>query len=677
MQFFSHFVTPRLANNTNLFVFSESRQEIITSPVMHQVVKYLLNGAESKYSCYEAEHIYVVDSTFKQLNDANFLSHDLIERLDSKMQNYNGIISLLDEKWSFTDVEAFEETTLVFVDDFLDKRLIGLVKSVIKGDFQLIKPFGKYPSISPIFGKEKSCYYCFADRLLKNQPARHWWYLNQAEKIFVPAPVFANQNIRSVVQLASTASKIELTVFNEKYALLSKHLFMNCRNCLECGDKFQFIKQTNQPIKINSALKNNYRDGGFRTVEPEITLAKLKTLVDPITGYICNSHTQKQVDETKNVTYFSSFYTQPYCNTTFKPEQFIYTTMGKGISHQQSQISALSEAVERISSQYHGDEPILHCKQSELVGEYVAIEKLTPFSTNQYIIFDQQLKETNLNQIHQCQHYQDQPINWTFGWSLLTNNKVHLPFNFCYANTPFEDQYTNFFHNGGSAGNCIEEAILQGLFELIERDAVALWWYNKLECPRVNYSSVSPTLLKQIEEQLSPEYEVWVLDLTQDIQVPVMCAIAQHKQMKTSVMGFGCHLDATISCQRALTELFQLIEIKDNNTSPFSFDDIQQEGYLFGDKETVVLPTEVNNATDLKTDIEFCLEELQKINVDVIVINNSRASLNFSSVKVIIPGLCHIFPYFGLQRLYQVPVKMGWLDKPKLESELNQQALLI
>ena len=47
------------------------------------------------------------------------------------------------------------------------------------------------------------------------------------------------------------------------------------------------------------------------------------------------------------------------------------------------------------------------------------------------------------------------------------------------------------------------------------------------------------------------------------------------------------------------------------------------------------------------------------------------------SVKVIIPGLCHIFPYFGLERLYQVPVKMGWLEKAKIESELNQQALLI
>jgi ribosomal protein S12 methylthiotransferase accessory factor len=128
-------------------------------------------------------------------------------------------------------------------------------------------------------------------------------------------------------------------------------------------------------------------------------------------------------------------------------------------------------------------------------------------------------------------------------------------------------------------------------------------------------------------------------------------------------MGFGCHLDATISCQRALTELFQLIEIKDNNTSPFCFSDIPEESYLFGEEHSSVLQVTNSNSLDLKVDIEYCLAQLKKIDVDVIVINNTRASLALSSVKVIIPGLCHIFPYFGLNRLYQIPVKMGFFKR--------------
>ena len=125
------------------------------------------------------------------------------------------------------------------------------------------------------------------------------------------------------------------------------------------------------------------------------------------------------------------------------------------------------------------------------------------------------------------------------------------------------------------------------------------------------------------------------------------------------------------------TELFQLIEIKDNNTSPFCFSEIPQESYLFGEKQLSDLKIFNNNSSDLKADIEYCIEQLETIGVDVIVINNTRASLGLSSVKVIIPGLCHIFPYFGLERLYQVPVKMGALKKANKESDLNSLELLI
>ena len=61
----------------------------------------------------------------------------------------------------------------------------------------------------------------------------------------------------------------------------------------------------------------------------------------------------------------------------------------------------------------------------------------------------------------------------------------------------------------------------------------------------------------------------------------------------------------------------------------------------------------------------------------MLLLNYSRPDMVLQTAKVILPGTCHIFPYFAAERLYNVPVKMGWLDKPKQESELNQQALLI
>jgi ribosomal protein S12 methylthiotransferase accessory factor len=50
---------------------------------------------------------------------------------------------------------------------------------------------------------------------------------------------------------------------------------------------------------------------------------------------------------------------------------------------------------------------------------------------------------------------------------------------------PKPQQFCRADSNGNAAGNTLEEAtILQGFVELIERDSVALWWYNRLRRPR-------------------------------------------------------------------------------------------------------------------------------------------------------------------------------------------------
>ena len=40
-------------------------------------------------------------------------------------------------------------------------------------------------------------------------------------------------------------------------------------------------------------------------------------------------------------------------------------------------------------------------------------------------------------------------------------------------------------------------------------------------------------------------------------------------------------------------------------------------------------------------------------------------------VRVIVPGLLHFYKRFGPGRLYDVPVKLGWLDQPLREDELT------
>src|SRR5262249_14637592 len=105
-----------------------------------------------------------------------------------------------------------------------------------------------------------------------------------------------------------------------------------------------------------------------------------------------------------------------------------------------------------------------------------------------------------------------------------------------------------------------EEAILQGFLELVERDAVALWWYNRVRRPAVAWESFGEPHLEQLHAYHSDrQRDLWVLDLTTDLQIPVFAAFSRQTDggPEQILVGFGAHLDARIALLRAVTELNQ------------------------------------------------------------------------------------------------------------------------
>jgi ribosomal protein S12 methylthiotransferase accessory factor YcaO len=75
-----------------------------------------------------------------------------------------------------------------------------------------------------------------------------------------------------------------------------------------------------------------------------------------------------------------------------------------------------------------------------------------------------------------------------------------------------------FDSNGCAAGNTIEEAVLQGFLELIERDAVAIWWYNRISRPEVCIAGMNVGALNKIKNVLDENWDYWVLDLSHDFE---------------------------------------------------------------------------------------------------------------------------------------------------------------
>ena len=66
-----------------------------------------------------------------------------------------------------------------------------------------------------------------------------------------------------------------------------------------------------------------------------------------------------------------------------------------------------------------------------------------------------------------------------------------------------------------------------------------------------------------------------------------------------------------------------------------------------------------------------CVERLGGLGHEVIVLDQTRPDIELAVVKVMSPGLRHFWRRLGPGRLYDVPTRLGWLDAPHAEDDLN------
>ena len=63
--------------------------------------------------------------------------------------------------------------------------------------------------------------------------------------------------------------------------------------------------------------------------------------------------------------------------------------------------------------------------------------------------------------------------------------------------------------------------------------------------------------------------------------------------------------------------------------------------------------------------------------LEVLALDQTRPEVGLPVAKVIVPGSRHFWARFAPGRLYDVPVRMGWLDAPRAEADLNPIAMFL
>src|SRR5262249_6058882 len=150
--------------------------------------------------------------------------------------------------------------------------------------------------------------------------------------------------------------------------------------------------------------------------------------------------------------------------------------------------------------------------------------------------------------------------------------------------------------------------------------------------------------------------------------------------------GSGAHFDARIAALRAMTELNQFLSIglmggRDPNPSSRESNDgvvpppfrLQDHSYLMPSGAAVVRPdfgSKFGNL-DAREQVTACVNLAKRARLAFLVLDQTRPDIEVPGAIVIVPGLRHFYRRFAPGRLYNVPVKLGWRDRPLPESELN------
>ena len=319
---------------------------------------------------------------------------------------------------------------------------------------------------------------------------------------------------------------------------------------------------------------------------------------------------------------------------------------GKGSTNERARISAIMESFERCLAERAG----LNTNIKSDISSPTMVESYKEAAESYNIVEPESLLLAQPPQ-------PDAMFEWVGACDLLNGEDVLLNVNAVYHpyNPPgMCQQIFKSNTNGLASGNVFEEAILHGLLEVIERDAISTAQFNRnlgKEIVLTEEDGYVYELARKFKDN-GIDLKVWLVP--SDTGIPTVIAAADDVKLKDPallVMGAGSHLKPEIAVSRAITEAAQsrVVQIQGarEDTSREGFiRDIGYErmkrlnGFWFEDGEEHVSLSEV---PDLSTSspaegIDTVLEKLKGVAEKVLVVDLSREEVSIPVVRVIVPG---------------------------------------
>ena len=589
------------------------------------------------------------------------------------------------------------------VRDYLDSA-IGEVSRRMRAAgraWMPFKPAGQMVWLGPIVSPRTDlCWGCLSRRIQENRPeemlALGLGGLAFTSRAALPATralaadLAATEIARWAIAARHDVLDRALLTLDLDGGAVRHHPVQAPRGCAECGGPPAPAVTGAAPVVLQSRPKRFTADGGHRAHAPEDTLARLTPFIGPIAGVVGDLFAEPSCE---GLNVYAIRHASPHDGVVRNHGRLGRRggASGKGATDVQAQVSCLAEAIERYSCSFFGDEPRVTAALAELGGAAVHPHRLLNFSDRQYATRDEwNLRHPGFSFVPRP--YDGESIEWTPAWSLTAGETRWLPTSYCFYDyrLPKEQSFCVGDSNGCASGNNLEEAILQGFLELVERDAAALWWYGRHPRPAIDLASFRDPFFDRMTRYYTERGRSLVaLDLTTDLGIAAVAVVSWDARGGGVLIGLGAHLDPRIAVSRAITEVSQMLPLLQSVEDALRSGDavaderellqwirdksIETEPYVVADPartiEAADLPS--HHAGDLREDVRTCVEIARRADLEVIVLDVTRRHVGFPVARVAVPGLRHFWARFAPGRLYDVPVALGWTARRLDETELN------
>ncbi len=210
---------------------------------------------------------------------------------------------------------------------------------------------------------------------------------------------------------------------------------------------------------------------------------------------------------------------------------------------------------------------------------------------------------------------------------------------------------------GSAVGRSREQAASRAILELIERDAVALWWLGgrrgRPMSPNGEMASEAASLLSELRAGQGGRV-AWLLDITTDLRVPTFVALSADDDGRRLACGFAARTSARDAIRAAILEMaqvetaFALVESKLAEGGPAALDEVDRRhlrrGALDAGACSLLHPDGwpadwPEGETHGSTDLEALLRRLGDRGADVWLVNLTRADLGVDAIRAFIPTL--------------------------------------